>query len=414
MINQFNIWNRLKKDQHKSSENAILKRNNFKDEAAKLFDVAKRDALEEIEKDRLRSEQAKKEDKEFLIDQRGKRQMSMLGEDKNYSKAVQRKVIRDTRGLVSPPQTTGSITSTQENESDEKDNVSDDSMEEEEDDDDDFKINQPKSKKKKSIVVEIPSNIANLTAENVLRHGISATAHASIIANVVNVAGGDVNKLSISTSTMRRAGRKVAKEKADSIRERFAELNDKKTKVIHFDGKIVEELTNGVVTKRDRMAILVSSNDLEFPQLLGGPWLESGTGADQQAALAELIESWGLKEDLVGMGFDTTAANTGTWSGACVLFEKWLGYAILWLACRRHVNELHIKHVALKVSGRSTTAPSDVLFKRLQTEWNKISPTIDYHNLVKFDWRRFRGTHLEDMVGIGEIMYGGMPIFISF
>ena len=125
MINQFNIWNRLKKDQHKSSENAILKRNNFKDEAAKLFDVAKRDALEEIEKDRLRSEQAKKEDKEFLIDQRGKRQMSMLGEDKNYSKAVQRKVIRDTRGLVSPPQTTGSSTSTQESESDEKDNVSD-------------------------------------------------------------------------------------------------------------------------------------------------------------------------------------------------------------------------------------------------------------------------------------------------
>ena len=332
LLKLFNNWNRLKMDQHKSSENAILKRNDFKNEAAKLFDVAKRDAMEEIEKDRLRSEQAKKEDTDFLIDQQGKRQMSMLGEDKKYSKAVERKVIRDTRGLVesvSPLQNTGSVTSTQENETHEKDNDSDDSNEEEVSDDDDFIIEQPKKKKKSSIVVEIPSNIANLTAENVLRHGISARAHASIIANVVNVAGSDVNELSISASTMRRAGRKCAKEKACLIRERFAELNDKKTKVVHFDGKNVEELTNNVVTKNERMAVLVSSPDLEYPQLLGVPAIPTGSGADQEATLAELIESWGIKDHLVGMGFDTTASNTGTWSGACILFEKSLGHLIL-------------------------------------------------------------------------------------
>ena len=159
----------------------------------------------------------------------------------------------------------------------------------------------------------------------------------------------------------------MVKEKATSIRDRFAQLNDKRTKIIHFDGKSVEELTNNVVTKKERMAVLVSSFDLEFPQLLGVPAIATGSGVDQEATLAQLIESWNIKDLLVGMAFDTTAANTGSWSGACILLEKYLGYAILWLACRRHVNELHIKHVALKVSGRPTTAPSDVLFKRLQT-----------------------------------------------
>ena len=56
-----------------------------------------------------------------------------------------------------------------------------------------------------------------------------------------------------------------------------------------------------------------------------------------------------------------------------------------------------------QVSGRATTAPSDVLFKKLQSEWNNLAPTINYDNLVKFDWKRFRGTLLEDVVRIWKI-----------
>ena len=358
-IKLFETWKRLNMDRHKTSSNAMEKRKEFKDDAAKLFDVAKKDAVEEIQKDRLRSEDDKKEDVKFLMDQRSNREMKMSGKDKKYSERVDRKVDRESRAKAmaeseSSLQTTRSVRSTQE--IGQKDNVNHDTDEEfgedEDDDDDDFICPEGPSKKKKkksSIVVEIPANIAELTAENALRRGISATAHASLIANVVNVAGGDVSELSISTSPMRRAGRKAVKEKASSIRERFAELNDKKTKVVHFDGKNVEELTNNVVKKNERMAVLVSSPDLESPQLLGVPAIPTGSGADQQATLTELIESWGIKEQLVGMGFDTTASNTGSWSGACVLFEKSLGHAILWLACRRHINELHIKHVALKV-----------------------------------------------------------------
>ena len=266
------------------SSNAMEKRKEFKDDAAKLFDVSKKDAVEEIQKDRLRSEDDKKEDVKFLMDQRSNREMKMSGKDKKYSERVDRKVDRESRAKAmaeseSLLQTTRSVRSTQE--IGQEDNVNHDTDEEfgedEDDDDDDFICPEGPSKKKKkksSTVVEIPANIAELTAENALRRGISATAHASLIANVVNVAGGDISELSVSTSTMRRAGRKAVKEKASSIRDRFAELNDKKTKIIHFDGKNVEELTNNVVMKNERMAVLVSSCHTDWVRR--GPAGDSG------------------------------------------------------------------------------------------------------------------------------------------
>ena len=189
VIQLFNKWKRLKQNQHQTTEKASENRNQFMEEAGKLFDLAKKDAVETIQKDRLRSEIAKKEDIEFLLDQRSNRVFTMSSEDKKYSKAVERKVKRDAR----------SIGSTQEMESnDEKDSSCPpgglgENLEqlgeeggENDDDSEDF-VYVPKKKKKMNIVVEIPKNIGELTAENAVRRGISATAHASIIANVVNV-----------------------------------------------------------------------------------------------------------------------------------------------------------------------------------------------------------------------------------
>jgi len=47
-----------------------------------------------------------------------------------------------------------------------------------------------------------------------------------------------------------------------------------------------------------------------------------------------------LTEDVVGMSFDTTAANTGHRNGTCVLLEHKIGKDLLWLACRHHILEV--------------------------------------------------------------------------
>jgi len=81
--------------------------------------------------------------------------------------------------------------------------------------------------------------------------------------------------------------------------------------------------------------------------------------------------------------FDTTASNTGRWRGACALIESFLRRAILWIPCRHHIYELHIKHVAECVTGQ-TKDPGVKIFRRLKAAWNSLE--IDYAELVKFSW----------------------------
>ena len=63
--------------------------------------------------------------------------------------------------------------------------------------------------------------------------------------------------------------------------------------------------------------------------------------------------------------------------------EQWLGRPILWLACRRHVAELHLKAGVLYFMGK-TTDPGVALFRRLRDEWRSLDINLD--NLVLWDW----------------------------
>ena len=63
--------------------------------------------------------------------------------------------------------------------------------------------------------------------------------------------------------------------------------------------------------------------------------------------------------------------------------EEWLGYAILWLACRRHVADLHLKAVCLHFMG-ATKDPGVELFRRFRDEWHSLN--IDQKELVLWNW----------------------------
>jgi hypothetical protein len=58
-----------------------------------------------------------------------------------------------------------------------------------------------------------------------------------------------------------------------------------------------------------------------------------------------MLDDWQLKQDVVALVFDTTASNTATGirNGCASLIEKDLNHPLLWLACRHHMYEVHIK-----------------------------------------------------------------------
>ena len=72
-------------------------------------------------------------------------------------------------------------------------------------------------------------------------------------------------------------------------------------------------------------------------------------------AVSEMIEKWHLPlEQIIGLCYDTTASNSGKEKGSVKLVEAIVKHACLWLACRHHVGELHIKHVNIRIRGDTT------------------------------------------------------------
>ena len=81
--------------------------------------------------------------------------------------------------------------------------------------------------------------------------------------------------------------------------------------------------------------------------------------------------------------------------------EIWLETPILYLACRHHVYELHVKRVVQEMTGL-TKDPGVPLFRRLKKEWHTLN--IDYNNLTKFDY-----SSVPDWVGRrGELCWHGL------
>lgn len=112
--------------------------------------------------------------------------------------------------------------------------------------------------------------------------------------------------------------------------------------IIHWDGKLLPELTN-LNSKKfvNQLPVLISSLTGEC-QLLGVPKLQGGTGQNQAEAVFNLLEEWGLHHCVIRTCFDTTAANNGRVLGACVLLEQELQKGLFYIACKHHIMELVI------------------------------------------------------------------------
>ena len=80
------------------------------------------------------------------------------------------------------------------------------------------------------------------------------------------------------------------------------------------------------------------------------------------------------------MSFDTTAANTGRFSGACILLEAILDRSLLWIACRHRMLEVVLSQVFKAIFGDSV-GTSDELFQQLKNQWQSVDFTQSTYHL---------------------------------
>jgi hypothetical protein len=198
------------------------------------------------------------------------------------------------------------------------------------------------------------TNISNRKAAYVL----SAVAQT-------NYDSSEAEKLPLSVSSIRRARKQYRFQHALNTKDAFS---SERSLVIYFDGKLIPNISGGPL-KEDRVAILVSGDKIE--KLLGVPKVEQGSGEKGAEVVLKAIDDWKLRDQIVGMSFDTTAANTGRKNGACVLIEQKLQKDLLWLACRHHIFEILCGNIFNELFG-VTSGPNVKIFDRFRDFWPNI------------------------------------------
>lgn len=107
-------------------------------------------------------------------------------------------------------------------------------------------------------------------------------------------------------------------------------LNDSEPCVVHFDGKILPDISGK--NKVDRLPVIVSNKNGN--QLLGVPRIQNGTGKEICSAVFDIISDWGLLNNVQAISCDTTASNTGRIGGAWTLLQQRIGRNLMLLPCR--------------------------------------------------------------------------------
>jgi hypothetical protein len=210
-----------------------------------------------------------------------------------------------------------------------------------------------------------------------------------MIPTIANV-GKDPEEYNVSYSSIRRARQKSREKFSENLKKQF---QTDKPLIIHWDGKLLEDITGNEVV--DRLPVLISGSGED--QLLGVPKIDRGTGRHTANAVYQQIIDWNLNNQVKGMCFDTTASNTGRKNGACILLEQKLEKDLLWYPCRHHVLEIMLEAV-VSPALQASSGPDIPLFKKFKANWNNIDQTsydildnfstVDKHEMIKFATRK--------------------------
>jgi hypothetical protein len=405
----YNEQSVLMKNRSRNNAKDVENQREYSSKLDSLFDISHAAANELIKND---------EDRIFLQQQRESRTGCIGPLDQKLAKREQRAAKRQQRFLQHAQMNSASANhSTSESESSstsrsEEESESGSSEAEQEE----FvvphkqrKVDVSKAKRRRRDVV------SKQVAAVLDRTNTSVRRSTMILASAINEAGCSTSAAILSKSTVHRLRKQHRVMAAQEIRKNYHPTKS----VVHWDGKLLPDVTGVDTNHVDRLPVLLSSLVDGETKLLGVPKLTSGTGQAAAEAIHELLNSWECSDLIVGMCFDTTSANTGRINGACTLLENIIGRRLLWMACRHHILEVLLAD-AFGVCLGPSTGPDILMFKRFREKWSKLkhrkvvpqqSPIITVDdNLKAFITEQLRKDHCRDdyreLLNLAALMIG--------
>ena len=258
LVEKHNSLKKMKDLNWKNSDKLSQKENDFIQECEGLFDITKADTENLIRKDRMRSEEAKEEDIMFLRDQKTSRKMAISeAEDVSYEAAIKRKELRAERFSEMAKNVVkineGDLNNTELE-------VSVDEVESDIDMDSNYegKREEPNPNKSDKIIIELTADeLIECTSEVSARYNIGVRPQTAIMSSILNKAGQNLDNVKISKSKVHQKRFQIIQEKGNEIRQDVIETLKGKRLVLHFDGKLVQEISEekNISVKAERIAV---------------------------------------------------------------------------------------------------------------------------------------------------------------
>ena len=127
---------------------------------------------------------------------------------------------------------------------------------------------------------------------------------------------------------------------------------------VHWDGKLTQILGD-VRQLEERLTVVVG--DSTRLKLLGVPAYTKGTDEACGTIIArltyKLLQEWRCVDQIINMVLDTTAANTGHLTAACVAIQLTMGRPLLWSGCRHHIGEVLLSQVFTDLKVEPSRSP---------------------------------------------------------
>ena len=200
ILKLYDEWQRLSKHVGKGQSDSTTV--SFKEQLSILCDLSAQDAVDQIAVDRARTQAQRKEDIDFLQDQKTTRKGTLLPTiDKSYVKRMERKEVRDqqVKSALNKSITTKPSASQES---------SDSETEVKEEDDSDYKLPVSRSSRRRD-----KSLVSNRKlAASLDRAGLSLRDSTRVLASAAEATGSDLRDTTISKSTL---GRQRSKSRAE-------------------------------------------------------------------------------------------------------------------------------------------------------------------------------------------------------
>lgn len=196
-----------------------------------------------------------------------------------------------------------------------------------------------------------------------------------ILEAAIEAAGLDIADVALNRTSLQRYRERFRKNNCLKIKQIFQEKVPKFV-TVHWDSKLLPAL-NVRDPKQERLPVIVSY-DGNKDKLLGVPTLENSSGREQASAVWTALGDWGLQEKVQILCSDTTASNTGRFSGAVTYLEQYAERELIYFPCRHHMYELVLRSVFEQEFSKASCSPDIAYFKKIRDQWN----TLDHENYI--------------------------------